>query len=118
MEIIAALGRLPDPTEFAATQAVVERFGSLKRPFAVIRRITDEDSWESIARRRREDMPVYTALARFRKRPALAQLPLTLQRDMKAFFGRLDYPSAVCGVANVSAGIGPVFGGGMSASTS
>jgi DNA phosphorothioation-associated putative methyltransferase len=43
--------------------------------------------WEAIARRRREDMLVYLALARFRKRPRLSQLPLTLQRDMKAFFG-------------------------------
>jgi hypothetical protein len=56
MEVIAALGRLPAPTEFAGTQAVVERFGSLKRAFAVIRRITDAELWESIARRRREDM--------------------------------------------------------------
>jgi DNA phosphorothioation-associated putative methyltransferase len=43
--------------------------------------------WESIARRRREDMLVYLALARLRQRPKLSQLPLTLQRDMKAFFG-------------------------------
>ena len=30
---------------------------------------------------------VYLALARFRKRPPISALPLTLQRDMKAFFG-------------------------------
>src|SRR5205085_4433992 len=30
---------------------------------------------------------VYLALARFRKRPILSQLPCTLQRDMRAFFG-------------------------------
>jgi len=52
MQVIAALGRLPHPTEFARTQAAVERFGSLKRAFAVIRRITDAEGWESIARRR------------------------------------------------------------------
>ncbi len=87
MEVIAALGRLPDPTEFAGTQAVIERFGSLKRAFAAIRRITDEESWESIAGRRCEDILVYLALARFGKRPILSHLPLGLQRDMKAFFG-------------------------------
>jgi DNA phosphorothioation-associated putative methyltransferase len=87
MEVIAALGRLPDPVEFSGTAAVVERFGSLKRAFAVVRHITDAQTWESIARRRREDMLVYLALARFRKRPILSQLPLGLQRDMKAFFG-------------------------------
>jgi DNA phosphorothioation-associated putative methyltransferase len=87
MGVMAELGRLPDPTEFDGTQAVIERFGSLKRAFAAIQRITDAESWAAIARRRREDMLVYLALARFRKRPLLSQLPLGLQRDMKAFFG-------------------------------
>ncbi len=87
MEAVAALGRLPDPVEFPAAQTVIERFGSLKRAFAAIQRITGTESWEAITRRRREDLLVYLALARFRKRPSFSQLPLTLQRDMKAFFG-------------------------------
>ncbi len=87
MEVIADLGRLPDPVEFPGTAAVVERFGSLKRAFAAIQRLTDAQTWQAIARRRREDLLVYLALARFRKRPALSLLPLPLQRDMKAFFG-------------------------------
>ncbi len=87
MEVIATLGRTPDPLEFPEASAIIERFGSLKRAFAAIQRITDADSWEAIARRRREDLLVYLALARFRKRPLLSQLPLGLQRDMKAFFG-------------------------------
>jgi DNA phosphorothioation-associated putative methyltransferase len=87
MAVIASLGRLPDPTEFDDPQTVIERFGSLKRAFTAIQRITDAETWESIARRRREDLVVYLALARFRKRPALSRLPMPLQRDMKAFFG-------------------------------
>jgi len=87
MEAIAQLGRLPDPLEFPGTLEVVERFGSLKRAFAAIQRITDGEMWEAIARRRREDILVYLALARFGKRPAISLLPLSLQRDMKAFFG-------------------------------
>jgi DNA phosphorothioation-associated putative methyltransferase len=87
METIALLGRLPDPVEFDGTAAVVERFGSLKRAFAAIQRITETRTWDAIAMRRREDILVYLALARFRKRPVLSQLPLGLQRDMKAFFG-------------------------------
>ncbi|MBX3399556.1 MAG: DNA phosphorothioation-associated putative methyltransferase [Gemmataceae bacterium] len=87
MEVIAGLGRLPDPTEFPGAAAVVERFGSLKRAFAAIQRVTDTESWEAIAQRRREDILVYTALARFRKRPPISALPFSLQRDMKAFFG-------------------------------
>ncbi len=87
LEVSAALGRLPDPSEFPGAPEVVERFGSLKRAFAVIRRITDGGTWEAIERRRREDLLVYLALARFGKRPALGQLPPGLRRDMKAFFG-------------------------------
>src|SRR5262249_28968005 len=87
MEVIASLGRLPDPVEFPGTQAVVERFGSLNRAFAPIYRTTSPEDWDEIARRRREDLLVYLALARFQRRPAFSGLPLTLQRDMKVFFG-------------------------------
>jgi DNA phosphorothioation-associated putative methyltransferase len=87
MEVVAQLGRIPDPLEFTGAAALVERFGSLKRAYAVLLRITGPEAWEAIARRRREDLLVYLALARFGKRPLRSQLPLTLQRDMKAFFG-------------------------------
>lgn len=87
IETIASLGRLPDAAEFPGAAAVIERFGSLKRAFAAIQRITSAEEWEAIAQRRREDLLVYLALARFRKRPAFSGLPQTLQRDMKVFFG-------------------------------
>jgi DNA phosphorothioation-associated putative methyltransferase len=87
MEAVATLGRLPEPEEFAGAGAVIERFGSLKRAFAYIQKMTEVDEWDAIARRRREDLLVYLALARFRKRPALGHLPPTLRRDMRAFFG-------------------------------
>lgn len=87
MEAIAGLGRVPDPDEFEGSAALVERFGSLKRAFAAVQRLTGTESWDDIARRRREDILVYLALSRFRKRPPISMLPRTLQRDMKAFFG-------------------------------
>ena len=87
MDAVAVLGRLPEPEEFPPAAAVAEKFGSLKRAFALVRKATGEGEWEAIARRRVEDLLVYLALARFRRRPALGQLPRTLQADMKAFFG-------------------------------
>jgi len=87
MKVIATLGRLPDPAEFPDAPAIAKRFGSLKRAFAAIQRITGAEMWEAIAQRRREDLLVYLALSRFRKRPTLSMLPRTLQCDMKAFFG-------------------------------
>ena len=71
----------------AGAAAVVERFGSLKRAFALVRRVTDPAGWEAIRQRRTEDMLVYMALARFGKRPALSQLPGGLRADIRAFFG-------------------------------
>jgi DNA phosphorothioation-associated putative methyltransferase len=87
MAAVAHFGRLPEAEEFPQDAEVVERFGSLKRAFALVRRVTGSEEWDSIRKRRSEDLLVYLALARFRKRPRLGQLPRTLQRDMRAFFG-------------------------------
>lgn len=81
------LGRLPDPDECPGASPIVERFGSLKRAFSYVQRETGPEEWETATRQRREDLLVYLALARFRKRPPLTLLPPTLQRDMRAFFG-------------------------------
>ncbi len=87
MRSISSLGRLPEQDEFPDAAALSERFGSLKRAFALVRRVTGSEEWDAIARRRTEDLRVYLALARFRKRPPISQLPRELQRDLRAFFG-------------------------------
>jgi DNA phosphorothioation-associated putative methyltransferase len=87
MAAIAELGRLPEDEEFALAAELIAKFGSAKRAFALIRRVTGPAEWDAIHDGRREDLLIYLALARFRKRPPLGQLPRTLQRDMRAFFG-------------------------------
>ena len=87
MDVLAALGRLPGPEELPQFEEVNRRFGSLRRAFALVKRVTDEPPWEAIATRRSEDLLVYVALARFHGRPILSKLPLPLQHDVKAFFG-------------------------------
>ena len=87
MAAIAELGRLPEDEEFAQAGELIAKFGSGKRAFALVRRVTGPAEWDAIHDRRREDLLIYLALARFRKRPPLGQLPRTLQRDMRAFFG-------------------------------
>jgi DNA phosphorothioation-associated putative methyltransferase len=84
---VTALGRLPEPDEFPQAGEAVSRFGSLKRAFALVRHVTGNEEWEAARKRRTEDLLVYLALARFRRRPTLTQLPRTLQADMRAFFG-------------------------------
>jgi len=87
MAVIGELGRLPEDEEVALAGQVVEKFGSLKRAFALVRRVTGPAEWDAIRQHRTEDLLIYLALARFRRRPRLGQLPRTLQRDMRAFFG-------------------------------
>jgi DNA phosphorothioation-associated putative methyltransferase len=97
MAAIANLGRLPEGDEYPPAAAVAAAFGSLKRAFALVRRVTGEAQWDAIRQRRSEDLLVYLALSRFRRRPSLTQLPRTLQADMRAFFG--SYAKA-CGQAD------------------
>jgi len=87
MAAVVMLGRLPEPDELPQAPAVVERFGSLKRAFALVRRVTGDEEWEAVRRRKIEDLLVYLALSRFRRRPTRTQLPRSLQLDMRAFFG-------------------------------
>ncbi len=87
MSAIARLGRLPEPSEFNESPAVLDVFGSLNRAFGVIKRVTATEEWDTIRRRRTEDLLAYLALFRFRKRPSLRKLPNNLQFDIRSFFG-------------------------------
>src|SRR5437763_5260240 len=87
MECLTRLGRLPGPEECPQIPALIERFGSVKRAFALVRRVTDAAPWVAIAERRKEDLLAYLALARFGRRPAFSHLPRTTQYDARSFFG-------------------------------
>jgi DNA phosphorothioation-associated putative methyltransferase len=87
MATIAVLGRLPEGDEFSRIPELETKFGSLKKAFALIRRVTGTAEWDTITKRCAEDLLVYLALGRFRSRPPMSVLPLGLQRDIRAFFG-------------------------------
>jgi DNA phosphorothioation-associated putative methyltransferase len=87
MSMIATLGRLPEADEFRHATEIEARFGSLNRAFSLVKRVTGAAEWEAITRRCSEDLLVYLALGRFRRRPPISVLPLGLQRDIRAFFG-------------------------------
>jgi DNA phosphorothioation-associated putative methyltransferase len=87
MGIISTCGRLPEPDEFLEYDSVVKSLGSIKRAFAIIKSVTGSEPWDEIRRHRIEDLLVYVALSRFRSRPAFGKLPISLQRDIRAFFG-------------------------------
>ncbi|MBM4075254.1 MAG: DNA phosphorothioation-associated putative methyltransferase, partial [Planctomycetes bacterium] len=98
IRVSADLARLPFEDEFNRTEEVIAKFGSLKRAFKLIRKVTGADPWDSLRQSRIDDLRVYLALARFPKRPSFSQLPVGMQRDIKEFFG--GYKSA-CDSADI-----------------
>lgn len=87
MDCLTQYGRMPAPDEFEQASELIERFGTFKRAVALIQKVTDEAPWAEIAQKRTEDLLVYLALSRFKKRPPLSELPVTIQHDIKSFFG-------------------------------
>jgi DNA phosphorothioation-associated putative methyltransferase len=87
MEWLTEYGRLPAPEEFEKYSDIVERFGTTKRAYKLIQKVTEEAPWEVICQKRTEDLLVYLALSRFKKRLSASSLPIGLQHDIKAFFG-------------------------------
>lgn len=84
---VAEYGRLPEDDELDCISDLRSQFGSVKKAFNVLRRVTGTDQWDGIARRRQDDVVVLLSLIRFGKRPPLSVLPERLQRDVRAFFG-------------------------------
>jgi DNA phosphorothioation-associated putative methyltransferase len=87
IRISADLARLPFEDEFDRTAEVIAKFGSLKRAFKLIHKVTGSDPWDTLRQSRIDDLRVYLALARFPKRPSFSQMPVGMQRDIKEFFG-------------------------------
>ena len=80
-------GRLPFDDELENAYEIVSKFGSVRRAFRVVFTVTNDGRWEQVRRERKQDLLVYLALSRFDGRLPFGQLPLELQRDVRAFFG-------------------------------
>jgi DNA phosphorothioation-associated putative methyltransferase len=79
-------GRLPVEEELPSIGPLCGEVGSVRRAFAIVRRVTGSDHWEQVRSERASDFLVYLALSRFSKRPRFSVLPLSLQLDLRAFF--------------------------------
>jgi DNA phosphorothioation-associated putative methyltransferase len=84
---ISDRGRLPAPEELPEYASIQNALGSVQRAFRVLQSASDKSAWESVRESRTQDLLVFIALSRFDGRPRLYELPLPLQRDVKAFFG-------------------------------
>jgi DNA phosphorothioation-associated putative methyltransferase len=86
MDFVAARGRLPEADEID-TAPFLSVFGSVRRAFALVQRVTGGEGWQKIKEERSQDLLVWLALAQFGKRPKYSALPPEMQADVKAFFG-------------------------------
>jgi len=86
MSFVAERGRLPEITELNSGPELAGVFGSVRRAFQIVRRVTGTEQWAAITDERRNDLIVYLALGRFPRRLAFSSLPTVVQRDIKALF--------------------------------
>ena len=87
------LGRLPaeDELEPDVAETVSGELGSVRRAAALARRAFGLKAFNEAKAVRAEDLTVYFALEAFNRRPRYRELPVELQRDIKAFFGAYKY---------------------------
>ncbi|WP_031292147.1 DNA phosphorothioation-associated putative methyltransferase [Leptolyngbya sp. Heron Island J] len=88
MDFVTERGRVPTADELLPEQLepLTREFGSVKRAFNVVVKVTDTGEWDAIATKRRQDLLVYLALSHFGKRPKLRDLSPVVQNDIKALF--------------------------------
>jgi len=86
-EAALELGRIPREEEFARLNEVRDVLGSLPKAMAFFGERFGEKTLDAARARRREDLLVYVAASRLRKRVPFAYLSTRLQRDFRSFFG-------------------------------
>jgi hypothetical protein len=73
-DFVTNRGRLPADDELADAMALREIFGSTRRAFLVVQRVTDKAQWDRIVEERAQDLLMYLALARFDGRPSYVRM--------------------------------------------
>ena len=97
IDFLSERGRLPHSGELTDEAAINDQFGSVRRAFSLVRRVTGAERWVDLEARSGRDFLVYLALAAFVGRPKFGELPEDLQHDARDFFG--SYKEA-CGQAD------------------
>ncbi len=95
MDFFTERGRLPIGEELKNFESLRTEFGTVRRAFNLIVSATNQDEWDTIADKRRQDILVFLALSNFDnpyKRLKLSQLSPLYQTDIKVLFG--SYQSA------------------------
>lgn len=89
-EALLELGRAPEPGEFDRLAEVTKAAGGIKRALALVVTRNGEQLWQTVRKSRREDVLVYLAMTKFRKRFLRREIPLRIKNDIRSFFGDLS----------------------------
>lgn len=103
MTFVTERGRLPTKDELLQESLNAE-FGNLRRAFQVVLQATNQQEWDAISDRRRQDLLVYLALSHFSHRPKLRDLALVVQTDIKCLFGSYQQACAAADLMLMSLG--------------
>ncbi|MEE8056267.1 MAG: DNA phosphorothioation-associated putative methyltransferase [Pseudomonadales bacterium] len=82
------LGRLPANDEFEHSDQIRQVIDSHNKAYNLCKQYFDDEQFHQAHQERTDDLLVYFALSFFKKRDAYVRMPQSLQRDIKAFFGK------------------------------
>lgn len=89
-EVCLDYGRMPTNDEFERSAEVRMLLGSHKKAFDACSSYFGSNDFEQARAGRIEDITVFLALSFFGRRQAYAKMPVSLQRDIKAFFQKVS----------------------------
>ena len=88
--VLLDLGRAPEPGEFDRLTEVSAAGGGIKRATALVTHRNGEKLWQETRKERTEDVLVYLAMTKFRKRFLRREIPLRTRNDIRSFFGDIS----------------------------
>ena len=91
-QTLLELGRAPEAGEFDRLVEIAKAAGGINRALALVVARNGEQLWQTVRKSRTEDVLVYLALTKFRKRFLRREIPLRIKNDIRSFFN--DLPSA------------------------
>jgi DNA phosphorothioation-associated putative methyltransferase len=83
------LGRAPKAGEFDRLSEVTKAAGGINRALALVVARNGKQLWQTVRKSRTEDVLVYLAMTKFRKRFLQREIPLRTKNDIRSFFGDL-----------------------------
>ena len=88
-QTVLELGRSPEAGEFDRLTEVKKAAGGMKRALALVISRNSEQLWQKARNARTEDVLVYLAMTKFRRRFLRREIPLRIKNDIRSFFGDL-----------------------------